>query len=323
MNLPAILFALRWLVRDTIRQGWASGVIAAMLAATAICGLLCLSISVSGDTPELPTAPGEAKTLLPKAEAARYPDKDRAGIDIPNGQMTVLFGAFSIELKRSRADSVRFVEMLLVGGAADTIGVLLALLWTAGFLPTFFEPATASVLFAKPAPRWAVLAGKFSGVLLLVAAQALLFVITVWATLGLRTQVWDGRVFAAVPLLAVHFGCFYAISALLAVTTRSTAVCVVGTIAFWAACCAVNYAYVAENGSGPALTAAYWLLPKPADLGVLLVNALDAQTFFGSALDVQAGRKPGVMPDLSLLSSLMLPAAALGFAGWRLSRMEI
>ena len=41
----------------------------------------------------------------------------------------------------------------LAGVVADTAGVLLALLWTAGFLPTFLEPAAVTVLLAKPAPR--------------------------------------------------------------------------------------------------------------------------------------------------------------------------
>jgi ABC-type transport system involved in multi-copper enzyme maturation permease subunit len=327
MNLPAVLFAIRWLVRDTFRQARASGVTAATLIATAVCTLLCLSIAVSGDTPELPVAPGEAKAFLPKVEADRFPDKDKTGIDIPGGQMTLLFGAFPVDLKRPRADSVRFVEVLLAGGAADTVGVLLALLWTAGFLPTFFDPATATVLFAKPVPRWAILIGKFGGVLLLVAVQGLLFVTAVWAALGIRTGVWDGHVFAAVPLLVIHFGCFYAVSALLAVTTRSTVVCVVGTVGVWAACWAVNFvrhtALNDGNGGGVVLEAAYWLLPKPADLGMLLVNALNAGVYFGQspALKAVAGQI-GLMPELSLLSSCLLPIAALTIAGWRLMRTE-
>src|SRR6516165_5820469 len=99
MTLPAVLFALRWLVRDTFRQARAAGVTAATIAVTAVCSLLCLTVSVSGDTPELPTAPGEARTYLPKNEAVKFPEKDREGIDIPSGQMTFLFGAFPVEIK--------------------------------------------------------------------------------------------------------------------------------------------------------------------------------------------------------------------------------
>ena len=37
-------------------------------------------------------------------------------------------------------DAVHFVQTWLAGWIADTAGILLALLWTAGFLPTFLEP---------------------------------------------------------------------------------------------------------------------------------------------------------------------------------------
>ena len=64
-------------------------------------------------------------------------------------------------------------KMVLLGLVADTGGILLALVWTAGFLPTFLEPGAASVLLAKPVPRWSLLAGKFLGILIFVAFQAL------------------------------------------------------------------------------------------------------------------------------------------------------
>ena len=41
--------SLKQLIRDTFRQACASGICWMMLAVTAICVLLCLSVSVSGD----------------------------------------------------------------------------------------------------------------------------------------------------------------------------------------------------------------------------------------------------------------------------------
>ena len=280
MNLPALLFAFRWLVRDTYRQARSSGVIAAALVATGVCALFCLSVAVKGDPPAIPGESGEDKQILPASEAAKFSRRELEGVDVPGGEMTFLFGAFRVPLSRDRANHVRFVEVLLAGGIADTAGVLLALVWTAGFLPTFLDPATATVLFAKPVPRWGVLLGKVAGVLVLVAGQATLFVAVIWASLAVRTGVWDGHVFAAVPLLVIHFGCFFAVSALLAVTTRSTVVSVVGTVAVWAACWAVNYMRDAAGptGGGP-LEMAYWVLPKPVDFGLLLVDALGAASF--------------------------------------------
>jgi ABC-type transport system involved in multi-copper enzyme maturation permease subunit len=330
MNLPSALFAVRWLIRDTFRQARASGVTAAAWVVTAACTILCLSISVQGDAGPLPTGPGEDPAILPAAEAAKHRPQDLEGIDIPNGEMTFLFGAFPVRLARTRADAVRFVEVVLAGGIADTAGVLLALIWTAGFLPTFFDPATVTVLLAKPIPRWGILAGKVAGVIAFVAVQAILFIAAVWFALGVRTGIWDGRVFAAVPLLLIHFGCFYAVSALLAVTTRSTVVSVLGTVAVWLACWGVNYArHAAMAGgelsgiAGAILNMGYWVLPKPADLGILLLNAVQAQNTFGQAPEMRAAlEQRTLVPELSLLTTCLLPLATFAFAAWRFVRAQ-
>jgi len=330
MDLPAALFALRWLIRDTSRQARASGITAAMLLVTAVCAFLCLSISVTGSTNTIPLQPDEDRNILPRNEAAKYTARDLEGIEIPQGELTLLFGAFHTPIERSRDSSVRYIEAILAGGIADTVGVLLALIWTAGFLPTFLEPATATVLFAKPFARWVMLVGKVFSVLLFVGGQALFFVSAIWLALGVRTQVWDLRIFAVVPLLLVHFGCFFAFSTALAVLTRSTIVCVLGTFAIWIASWFVNYtrhsavvASAADGFGSTVLNAVYWLMPKPADLGMLLVEAIRAQDFFTQLPALATIRdQAGVTPELAILSSLLLPASVLVFAGWRLSRTE-
>ncbi len=72
------------------------------------------------------------------------------GIETIRGRMTLAFGAISFPVSRERGDAVAFLELLLAGGFAGTLGLLLALVWTAGFVPTFLEPSAASVLLAKP-----------------------------------------------------------------------------------------------------------------------------------------------------------------------------
>ncbi len=49
MNTRRTFAALTQLIRDTFRQAWASGIFGMMLAATAVCVVLCLSVSVSDD----------------------------------------------------------------------------------------------------------------------------------------------------------------------------------------------------------------------------------------------------------------------------------
>ena len=115
--------------------------------------------------------------------------------------MTLAFGAVSIPVSRERSDAVHFLELILASGIAGTFGLLLTLVWTAGFVPTFLDPSAASVLLAKPVPRWQLLLGKYFGVLAFVGFQVVLFVALTWLALGVRTKVWDMTYWWCIPLL--------------------------------------------------------------------------------------------------------------------------
>jgi hypothetical protein len=146
--------ALAWLVRDTFRQAQSAGVLWLMLAVSLASAALCLTASL----------------------------RDGAALEFA-------FGAARYPLDAGPAAAVRGLEADLAGWVADTAGLLLALMWTAGLLPSFLEPGTAPVLLAKPLPRAALLAGKFLGFLAFVAVQDGLFLVGTWLALGLRTGV--------------------------------------------------------------------------------------------------------------------------------------
>jgi ABC-type transport system involved in multi-copper enzyme maturation permease subunit len=85
---------------------------------------------------------------------------------------------------------VRDLQFALAGWGANLVGLLLALTFTAGFLPSFADPSAALILLAKPVPRWLLFLGKFLGVLAFFAVQATLFMLATWVALGLSTGSW-------------------------------------------------------------------------------------------------------------------------------------
>jgi hypothetical protein len=323
MNAGSPFALVKQLIRDTFRQAWASGIAWMMLAGTAVCVLLCLSVSISGDvalqggdepgfflpqpTPGvvapsvvavlasttpldslvLTTAASKKVWLSFESNAARA---RREGVETISGRMSLAFGAISVPLGRERAEAVRFLELCLAGGVAGTLGLLLALVWTAGFVPTFLEPGSASVLLAKPVARWQLLLGKYVGVLTFLAVQAVVFVFLTWLALGLRTRVWDITYWWCIPLLLLQFAIYYSFSVLLAVMTRSTAACVVGSLLFWLLGWMINYGAVMARGTPESqalpsstralIEAGYWISPKPIDSGLILFNALGAHRDF-------------------------------------------
>jgi hypothetical protein len=295
MNAAAALVTIRWLVRDTFRQSLASGIFWLMLGISAVSVGVCLSVTPQGE-------PG-------------------------NGSLALAFGALEIPMAHGPHDAVRALELRLAGWVADAAGLLLALLWTAAFLPTFLEAESVAVLLAKPVPRWSLLAGKFVGVLVFVAFQATVFIAGTWLALGLRTNVWDPIYFLCIPLLLLHFAVFFSFSAMLAVATRGTVACVFGSILFWLLCWAMNFGRHAAlllpdlQNVSPAfrflLEAGYWVLPKPLDFHFILIEALQADHVFARVLDTRTLAAHGAWaPGLSVLASVACALALLAVAAY-------
>ena len=294
MTSNIALVTVDQLVRDTFRQSRAQGVFWLLLGISAVCILLCASVSIEGAV-QL-AGPGENPDFLPRTEAHAH-DKEileRDGVAVVGGDLTLGFGAVRVPLARDAKHAVHALQLALASGVADTLGVLLALVWTAGFLPGFLDRQSISVLLAKPAPRWALLLGKYAGVLAFVLLQGAIFVGGTWLALGARTGIWDFCYLRSAPLLLLHFGIFFSVSLLLAVCTRSTVASVFGSIAFWLLCWGMNFgrhALVADVAAGSGaefgqpllgiVEFGYWFLPKPADLGMLVRDALGARDFYG------------------------------------------
>jgi ABC-type transport system involved in multi-copper enzyme maturation permease subunit len=249
-------------------------------------------------------------------------------VDVPHGYVEILFGAIPpIPLASDDTLPVRTVQIHLAGFVADGVGLLLALIWTAGFLPTFLEPSAVAVLLAKPIPRWSLLAGKFLGVLVYFGFQTTLFIGGTWLALSAATGYWDPIYFFCIPIVMLHFAVFFSFSAMLAVSTRSTAACVIGSIVFWMMCYAMNYGrHIAMlipelHNMSPAfaftLEAGYWLFPKPLDFHLILRDVLNADTLFARVVDTPKLIEQGAWrPVWSVVSSLATGVVLLSVAAY-------
>jgi hypothetical protein len=312
---------LVWLARDTFRQSLASGIFWILLGVSAISTLVCLTARVEN----APNLPSEMAEFLPRHDQeAQNAEKVKAsGVTVLQGELTLAFGAIRIPLARDARQAVHLLELALAGGVADTLGFMLAIIWTAGFLPSFLEPRAASVMLAKRAPRWLLLIGKYFGVVSFVLLHAIVFVVSTWLALGVRTGVWDVSYLACIPLLLLHFAIFFSVSALLATWTHSTVVCVFGSIMFWLLSWGMNYgrhaltlaAKLEPDACSPRFRwiadACYWMLPKPADLGALLFDAVGADSDYPRLLDYAALNSCGFSMTLAVVSSALFAFIAL------------
>ena len=120
---------------------------------------------------------------------------------------------------------------------------------------------------------------------------------------------------------------FFAFSAFLAVYTKNATACMVGSVLFWLICWGMNYGRHALLGLDlPGVTAEmtgltdvlYWVLPKPADFGLILHDALQADRFLPRLGEFHAAQEKGLFhPILSVVSSLAFAAGTLALAAYQ------
>lgn len=346
--------AFQALIVDTYRQAHASAVLWIMLTVTFVGFLLCLSVSMEGFLSLGPKE--EANEFLPsQVDAFKLPrdqvtdnlaflggpgslfvslgqnylrdlvfrkEAARTGVLRAEGKLYLGFGMIEVARSRQASDAVRFLEVLLASTMCGVIGMVLAIIWTAGFLPTLLEPSAAAVLLVKPVPRWQLLVGKYLGVVAFVGVQVLLFVALTWLALGWRTGVWDANYLLTIPVMTLQFALFYSFSVMLAVVTRNTVACAFGTLLFFVVCIVMNTArhtLITHAGDPGYLThvpsmleAGYWFFPKPVDLVILLSSSLEAANYFQQMFEYHALQQRGAFQPLySLLASCLFMVASV------------
>lgn len=338
MNLSNALLATGWLIRMTIRQSLASKLFWAMLFFSSVVILFCLGAKVNDqNTPRLPKAEGDLELALPtkdKEVVAKGKESIlREGVQVEGDvELSLGFGLITSENEKNREQAVRFVQVRLGGLIAGTVGIFLAIIWTAGFLPTFLEPTQATVLIAKPIPRWSLLLGQIIGVLVFVGFQVSVFVIGTWLALGISTGIFDARYLFTIPILLLHFTIFYSFSVMLAVWTRNTVVCVFGTLLIWVVCWGMNFGrhtVVYREPPGISTTSrsiiemGYWILPKPGDMNLVLDDALQTRGFAGVVPEFQGARdKNRINLPLSVVTCLAFSIWMFGVAAWEFRQTE-
>ena len=163
-----------------------------------------------------------------------------ACIGFSSGQIDILFGLWTIDAEvffiAGQLSSGRIARML-VDGVLDLVvgffGVMLAIIATAGSIPTFLQSGTIDVTLAKPIARWRLFLGRYLASLIFILVHATIFIVLTFLVAGLRWGVWLPGYLAAIPLMVILFSYLYCISALVGVYYRSAAAAVLLTIGAW------------------------------------------------------------------------------------------
>lgn len=238
--------------------------------------------------------------------------------------------------------AVDFVLDLILG----SIGIILAIVATAGFFPAMMERGAIEVLLSKPLSRPKLFLGKYIGSMAFIAFQAAAFVLLTFLVVGLRWKVWIPGYLLAIPLVVLLFSYIYCISALVAVLTRSTVAAVLVSLGAWAAFAGVQNAadlfYVEPTfqqyeRAYNAVKIARWIVPKTQDIAYKAkhwckaatstefihsseVSADDARML--SRADQLERERMSMPATYTIGSSLLFEAVIVALAMWRFTRRD-
>lgn len=201
-------------------------------------------------------------------------------------EFDLVFGEGSMGVAFSARYFIANLENFIGNALAGWFGIIIAIVATAGFVPSLLQGGTTHLFLAKPAPRWVFLLGKYLGGVAFVAFHATLLAALVATAVFARTGWFDARFLLVGPILAGLFAIVYAISCVAAVLFETPVVSVLLALGFWLGCSVVAFAkHDLPKIEGPtgarleipkpllaAIDAAYWVLPKPRDLGQLAAS---------------------------------------------------
>jgi len=232
--------------------------------------------------------------------------------------MSILFGVWRVDdpAFTAGADAARAVvgavlTKYIAGLYIGWVGIIMALIATAGAFPSMMERGAVEVLLAKPLSRPKLFVGKYLAGLVFVAVQATVFVVLTLLVVGLRWGYWFPGYLWSIPLIVVLFSYLYGFSVLFAVLTRSTTTALLLTMVAWIGVWVPQTTYAllvsfsslsapvspAPSGSAPPspwqidekwvrlASAARWVVPKTKDIPLIAGNLIGASTATEVVLD--------------------------------------
>jgi len=264
-------------------------------------------------------------------------------------KISIMFGTWEIETDSlTIAGELRkdIIAWIVVDGIMDTvlgwIGVILALIATAGFIPNLMSRGAIDVMLSKPIPRWKLFWGKYLGSMAFVGVHATIFIVLTFLVCGTRWGVWLPGYLLSIPLMVLLFSYLYCISALVAIQTRSSVAAVLVTLGAWVCIAGIQItddrfasdpAWQHYQSAYTASRVVRWIVPKTEDITYKakewaraaapssLIRDIDSDNAIDWASDVER-RRTAIPAAYTIGSSLAFEATMVLIAMWLFSRRD-
>jgi len=167
-----------------------------------------------------------------------------------------------------------------------TFAMALAVLASAGLVPSVLEPGRIELILSKPVSRTHILLGRYAGNVLVVGTNIAYLVLGVWLIFGIKTGLWPPAFLLTIPTTIFIFAVLLAVVVLIGVMFESAALAMMVTVGLMI----VSPILAQKNTMVKLLSsewsrdlwlAIYYTLPKVYDLGKLTLDAIRDRSFDG------------------------------------------
>ncbi|MGH9720146.1 MAG: ABC transporter permease, partial [Bryobacteraceae bacterium] len=153
-----------------------------------------------------------------------------------------------------------------------SIGLFLSVFASAGLIPAIFEPGRIELLLSKPVARAHILLGRYAGNLIVIGANMLYLVTSVWIIFGFKTGVWAHQFLYSALLTIFAFAVLLSIIVLVAVVSESAVLATIVTftvmiIGIIVAQRSLLERLLSSEWSRDVVRTLYYALPKIWDIG--------------------------------------------------------
>ena len=252
-------------------------------------------------------------------------------------KMGILFGLWDLSLRGMSVNSVVMIfQLAFAEYIAGFFGVILALIFTASFIPGMLEKGNIEILVSKPIHRSSLLVYKYVGGLLYVFLLSVILIGGSWLALSLRSGFWNPTYLYSIGVQTFYFAILYSVSVLFGVLWRSWIGSILMTILAWivftGSCTVYSYVHmpIPLFELSPfwlsVVDTLYYILPKPSHLSTLNILEL-ASANLGETMMADSGAAGEIVPEgvswtMVLSTSSAFIVAMLGLSCWRFSRKD-
>jgi ABC-type transport system involved in multi-copper enzyme maturation permease subunit len=190
-------------------------------------------------------------------------------IDLVQGAISIMgveSTTKSLDIRRFVSASYSVISIFLY-----VWGTLLAIFASSGLIPSVLEAGRISLLLSKPITRPMLLLGRYVGNVLVVAANHLYLIVSIWVIIGLKTEIWEKRFLLAVPTSLFIFAILLCVVVLVGIVTESAALSVMVSVALMFISTVLAQKEFMLRVLNPGWSrelwmALYWIVPKVYDL---------------------------------------------------------